>query len=351
MFHHILFNSAIIIAAIFVMLHPQASAEGIIDGFLLCSNSLIPSLFPFMVLSNLWLKSGYDRYVVRALEPVMTKVFHLPPAAVSALLLGSIGGFPIGAQTAVKLYDEGKISKQDAEHLLMFCSNAGPAFVFGILGHQLFRSTLIGLSLWLIQILSSMLIGTVLRPHQESHVLCSFRAGSTTPSSFAERLVSSVQDAGHTMINICFFILVFSVISSQLYALIPLSWRKSLIAHFIIGLTELTKGIAQLKGVSQQTAFILSSALLSWNGVCIHCQVLSCAARRDISFRKYFQGKLLHIIISVTASCIIAPFLPLSALCMYTPKHSNIPLIIFAAGCIIFAAVKTSSGKPGELRI
>ncbi len=73
------------------------------DGLALCGNVIIPSLFPFFVLSSLVVELGMSRYLGRLLQPVMAPLFRVNGACAAALALGFVGGYPVGARTAISL--------------------------------------------------------------------------------------------------------------------------------------------------------------------------------------------------------------------------------------------------------
>ena len=86
-----------------------------------------PLLFPFFVLSSLVVELGLSRYLGKLFQPVMAPLFRVNGACTSAVALGFVGGYPVGARTAIALYQSGQCSKTEAERLLAFCNNAGPA--------------------------------------------------------------------------------------------------------------------------------------------------------------------------------------------------------------------------------
>lgn len=138
---------------------PQTAATGIASGLDICGKTILPSLFPFLVLTNYWIKRGYADKISQYAAPVVQKVFRLPGAVSSAILLGSVGGYPVGAATIAQLYHEDIINQDQAEHAMLFCNNAGPAFVIGVMGSGLFQSATVGIWLYLIHLLSAVLIG------------------------------------------------------------------------------------------------------------------------------------------------------------------------------------------------
>ena len=122
---------ALLCAVLSLMLWPQEAMEAAREGLQLCYNVIIPSLFPFFVLSALVVDLGLAGYVGRALEGLMRPLFHVPGACASAFVLGFVGGYPVGARTALSLYQKGMCTKTEAERLLSFCNNSGPAFILG----------------------------------------------------------------------------------------------------------------------------------------------------------------------------------------------------------------------------
>ena len=104
------------------------------DALVLCARSVIPSLFPFLVISSLLLFLGFGQLTAPWLAGLMEPLFRVPGAGSAALLLGLIGGYPIGAQTAAELYRGGLVTRAEAERLLAFCNNSNPVFLISVLG-------------------------------------------------------------------------------------------------------------------------------------------------------------------------------------------------------------------------
>ena len=150
-------------AALALVLWPGEAMGAMRDGLKLCGNVIIPSLFPFFVLSSLVVELGMSRYLGRLLEGVMAPLFRVGGACSSALALGFVGGYPVGARTAIALYENGQCSKTEAERLLAFCNNSGPAFILGVVGTGIFASSRAGLLLYLAHIAASLCVGLLFR--------------------------------------------------------------------------------------------------------------------------------------------------------------------------------------------
>jgi len=111
----------------------------------MCLESVVPSLFPFLILSGI-ITTSFTGVEVKILRPV-GRLCGIPSGGESLLLIGLIGGYPVGAQCIYRAYETGQISKVDAQRMLGFCNNAGPAFIFGITA-SLFDSLIYPWLIW-----------------------------------------------------------------------------------------------------------------------------------------------------------------------------------------------------------
>ena len=137
-----------------LILDAQTAVSGAKAGIELCLGTVIPSLFPFFVLSMLLTSSLVGRSS-RFLGP-LGKFCGMPAGSESLLAVGLLGGYPVGAQNISRAREAGQLSGEDARRLLGFCNNAGPAFLFGMAAAQ-FTEWWMGWALWGIHILSALL--------------------------------------------------------------------------------------------------------------------------------------------------------------------------------------------------
>ena len=132
---------------ILVLRNSDAAVEYMGRGLTLCAKTVIPSLFPFMVITELLVSSGAGEALGRLFSGIMRRIFGISGAGASALFLGSMCGFPVGARTAVSLYDKGVISKSECQHLLTFTCNPSSAFLITAVGVSLYDSRALGVTL------------------------------------------------------------------------------------------------------------------------------------------------------------------------------------------------------------
>ncbi len=100
----------------------------------------IPALFPFFAAGSLLTDTGVTAALGRLCARPMWRLYGLPGDAAGALVLGLTGGYPVGVQAAADLYASGRLTREQAERLLGFCNNTGPAFIVGVCGAGVFGS-------------------------------------------------------------------------------------------------------------------------------------------------------------------------------------------------------------------
>ena len=291
------------------VLFPKECVAAARTGLELCFNVIIPSLFPFFVLSSLVVDLGLAGYIGRALEGVMRPLFRVSGSCASALALGFVGGYPVGAQTAISLYRQGMCTRTEAQRMLAFCNNSGPAFILGVVGAGIFADSKVGLLLYLVHMLSSCLVGVLFRfygPREEGgpHKAPTFQA-----KRFTAAFTQAVTGAMGSTINICAFVIFFTVILRLLamagilsaLALMlsrllgPLGMTESWCQKLLTGLIELTSGVSGLtQGGELAGQVSMAAFMLGWAGLSIHFQTLTFLSDSGLSPGTYFVGKFLH---------------------------------------------------------
>ena len=155
------------LAMMILILDTRTALSAGSEGIRLCLQTVIPCLFPFLLLSSFLTVSLSDAPL--PFSGPLAKWLQIPKNGVCAYLIGLLGGYPAGAQAVSSLCKSGRIPPQDAARMLAFCNNAGPAFFFGI-GMVVFENAAIGFLLWGIQILSSLLCAMLFPASQETSI-------------------------------------------------------------------------------------------------------------------------------------------------------------------------------------
>ena len=274
------------------------AAQAVRDALALCVQSVIPALFPFFVVSSLFIDLGCAAVLGRSLAPIMRRLFGVSGAGGTAFLLGIIGGYPVGGRTAGELYRSGQCEREECERLLAFCNNAGPSFILGIAGLGCFGSVRVGAWLYLIHVGAAVMVGLLFRSTSRQMG----RPEKTETPRRADALIEAVRGGAMSMVSICAFVVFFLVI-------LRLFSRFTGIQHgAILGIVEMTNGILRL--ANDRRGFIWAAGLLGWGGLSVHCQTAAVLSGSGLSLKRYFIGKALQAAISMAAAWPVSLLLP-----------------------------------------
>ena len=316
LFYRLLFAAAACAALAGMVIYAKQCRETAGRAAQMCIETILPSLFPFMVLSDFCIGMGYVRALGRRLARPMRRLFNLGGVCAGPFLLGIIGGYPIGAKSAIALYETGQCSRAECERMLSFCNNSGPAFMLGVVGSGVFASSAAGIALYAAHVLASISVGIIFRFYKKSEPALPRRRAPEVYEQprFARVFTSSVTQALRSVAGISAFVIFFAVATDMLFScgalpavvrlasalLSPLGATRSSIERLIVGLMELTSGLGGLSGAagSMNAKLCMAAFLLGWAGISVHCQVLSFISSGGLSLKPYFLGKLLHGILS-----------------------------------------------------
>ncbi len=150
---------ALLFAAACVLVRPAAAANGVLRGLGLCYQTVIPALFPFLVLSRLILESPAAKWLGLLLRPYTRLIGVRGEKAPAALLCGLLGGFACGAQSVDALYRADELERDEAARLLVCAIGSGPGFIVGGVGALMLGRAGAGWLLLAAQVGASLLCG------------------------------------------------------------------------------------------------------------------------------------------------------------------------------------------------
>ena len=328
-----------------LLVSPAESLAASQEALTLCINIIIPTLFPFFVFSSLSISLGMADILDKIFKRIMKPVFNVNGYCSTAFILGLISGFPVGAKTAISLYQNGQCSKAEAERLLSFSNNAGPAFILGTVGIGIWNSSYIGWILWSTQISASIIVGFIfgkLWKNKKTDNIIEFPIKKSKVVRFLPALTDAVKNSAVNLIYISSFIIFFAIVIRLLSVsgIIPATADilsriiniESLTANdfenIISGIFEFTTGIKHIGNTAPYSQNLtLTAAILGWAGISVHCQVLSFVYESGLSAAPYIIGKALQTIISAIMVFYISKHIPIensiSVFSAYTETINN----------------------------
>lgn len=287
-------------AMIWLLLYSAAVRESVTAGLVLCARSVIPALFPFMAVSSAMISLGLGALLSGPFGDLMA-LYRMDGAAASALILGFVGGYPMGARTAAELYRDRLLTREEAERLLTFCSNANPVFLITVLGEGVFGDLRIGVWLWLIHIAAALLTGLLLgRGHGAPHPGRHPAPASFRTARLSDAFVTGVQSALMGTLNVCAFVVIFSVVT------LPCQTAGGTWGVLLSGLLELFSTLPVLP--AGRPGFIMAAGLAGWGGVSVLCQTAVLLREDGLSVRPCVLGKAVHGILSALLAAALAGY-------------------------------------------
>lgn len=290
---------AILVFIAMFIYDPTGLVKGVSDALTLCATAVIPPLFPFMVLSDFIIRSGLCDIIGNFLAPITKFVLNLPGSAGCAVFMSAVGGYPVGAKMTAHLLEGEKITRSQGKRMMLFCVNAGPAFVIGTVGAVMFSSRRAGIILYLSMLISSLFIGVFLR-FFDSEKLDLKRAEIVFDPSVASQ---SIMQGTNSILMMCGWILIFSCINVFIKKL-PLNENTLVWLNMI---TEVTSGCS---AASKMFPVSVQALVMGWAGLSVHCQLFPFVKATGLRLTHFFLSRLVHGGLATAVAVVLFRFFP-----------------------------------------
>ena len=319
-----------------ILIFSNSNLSAVKSGISLWATSVVPSLFPFFVATELLMHTNIVYHIGNILNRFMKPLFNVRGEGAFAFIMGIISGYPIGAKIATNFRKEHICTKEECERLLSFTNNSGPLFIIGSVGILLYRNTMIGLLLFITHLLASLSVGILFRFWKKNSHADSYSSTSKaytenkTQASFSnlgEILSESIVSSIKSILVIGGFVVIFSsiisilkssgithmieIITTPFFNFIHIS--PSFIEPLFTGFFEITNGISTISNIAYKKLSInilMTAFLLGFGGISVLLQVLSITSKSDLSIKPYIYGKLLHGIIAALYTYILMNVFP-----------------------------------------
>ncbi|MGE5550335.1 MAG: sporulation integral membrane protein YlbJ [Bacteroidota bacterium] len=328
-----------------LVLYPEEALQAAVEGMGLFWKIVFPSLLPFFVLSEVLLGLGLVHFVGVLLEPLMRPVFNVPGVGAFAMSMGLAAGYPMDAVITGKFRRKGMCTRIEGERLLAFTNTADPLFIFGAVAVGMFGLAKLGVVLGVAHYLSSFTVGFIFRFYrygergsdqvagrEEGNLLrraarTLLRARKEDGRPFGRLLGEAVRESIATLLMICGFIMLFSVlvriftVFGVMRLITPLvaaclgtiGLSPSLVPAVLRGLLEIDLGTvaASVAAAPLLQRAVIASAVIAWSGLSVHGQVASVLTGTDIRMGPYVFARFCHAILAGLYTFAILAMMPL----------------------------------------
>lgn len=337
-----------VLIALCLVIFSRSNLEATKNGLQLWAYTVVPSLFPFFVITNLLSQTKVVSIIGKLLDKLMRPLFNVPGIGGFAFVMGLISGYPVGAKVVSDFREQKLVTKDEGERLLAFTNNSGPLFILSSVGIGLFGDTKTGILLLCTHILACITVGIILgkfsnKSDEDFRTRVNNRLSKektrnnmqTNMSNYqnislknlGEVLANSINSSISTILLIGGFVVIFSVIISILNKTQALDLLSNLLKPILqvfnidvdfakpllSGIIELTNGVKQVSGIHIKAIsqnVILCAFLLGFGGFSVLLQVFSIVAKTDLSMKKYIVGKFIQGIFASLYTFLALKFIP-----------------------------------------
>lgn len=280
---------------VLMLMYPAQSVYYAFTGLTLWFQKMIPSLFPFMILSGIMVRMNLTGYFGIVLSPILKPLFKVSKEGAYCIIMGFLCGFPMGARVISDLYANAKITKSEADYLLSFCNNIGPiyftGFVLPTLGLDakfIYIFGMYGLPLIYGMILSGLPRKKTIIEYDNT-VSVKKEEVINKDKSFLVHLDGAIQSAIESITKLGGYMVLFNLLNLIPAMILP---QKSLIFCNII--LEITGGISRTGKASPLMILIM----LPFGGFSCIAQTYSIINKTDLSIGRYFMHKSILTLIT-----------------------------------------------------
>ena len=299
------------------VLFPQITLKGAGTGLNLWLFTLVPTLLPFLIFTNILIAIQGDLWLSRLLYRPFKKLFPVSFSGTYAICIGMLCGYPMGAKAVADLLNDRKISLQEGQYLLCFCNYPSPMFLAGyvcqVCGLQEYSwilfTAVYGSLLFSGQFFR--LFTPVGRSGQQQYD--SVSAVSTISDAPAERFRFSMLDnailqAIRTILKFGGYVMLYSILAAYIRSIgVPWIFPKLMTE----GILEITNGISDiaLQGLPVSLMLPVVCFLSAFGGLSTFSQTASVLSGSGISLGRYFFAKLTNGILAFAIAVLLLQIL------------------------------------------
>jgi len=255
--------------------------DAIIYGIRLSATVVIPSVFPFMILSDYLISIPATKKGI--IKKCYERAFLLPHKSLSAFIAGNICGFPLGIKTASAIYEEGGLTLDQYTRLCAIANNPSIAFTVIGVGGAMRGNLLDGFTLYLSVLLATVTIALITRDKE----VVSQNNNHIIRQNFD--LSNSIKSAGYSSVAISSYIIFFCALGEVLNSTV----KTELVLLAIAPLLEVSRAcdfINNSQLLNSVASMVFTAFALGFSGFSVHLQGFS-LMYKEVSRARYLSLK------------------------------------------------------------
>lgn len=285
---------------ILVLINKDLVSDSILSSLYIWYNTLVPSMFPMILLSDILITYNTDTIIPKIITKYISKIFNISNNAVMIFILSLISGFPSNGIIINKAITTKVITKEEGNHLLLFCNFANPLFILETVGSFYLKNNIYSLIILASHISSNIIIGIFFR--KKNYTKNNYIIEKHKSQSFDEVLSISISKSVNVLLTIAGTVTLFLILTTLITHIFNLSESLTIIIKSTLEMTMALSYLTNLN-INDILKVVISSIIVSFSGLSIHLQVMS--SLNDIKYKSYLLGRILSSILSGLISFII----------------------------------------------
>ncbi|PWM71601.1 MAG: hypothetical protein DBX59_08515 [Bacillota bacterium] len=297
-----LFSLLAVLAMAIFALSSETYAAATLDGIKLWAFNIVPSVFPYFVLTALLTSLGSAARLASKCSALTKRLFGCGGMSGYAFFIAAVSGYPAGSKITAELYLKRLVSREDAYKMSGFCAAASPLFILGTTGAMLLKNRAAGLAILCAHLFSVLFTAFLLRGKRKT-------VDDAPPSPPAagnadNMLYEAVYDSVISLLVLGGIVTVYFVLIRMLencgafylpVRLFTLIFGEETLARgFVYGLVECTAGVSCAANSLSTLKIPAVGFLISFGGLSVMTQSLIFLKKAKIKTARFFLSKLLH---------------------------------------------------------
>ncbi len=284
------------------IIFPSLYIKQTLNGISAWAFNVLPSVLPFLFFTKVLSSTGALDKISKIFKTPCKKLFNTSPLSSAVFMTSIVSGYPVGAKMTADLYEQGKITKNDAFKMCSFCSTSGPMFIIGAVGASMLKNPVYGYIIFISHIVGAILNGILFRNlNVKEDKLDKISLPDTKPPP--RDLSSMVIDSSLSIISVGTIIAIFFVVITSLSPLLSLMPCK--ISSILAGLIEITRGCLDIStSYTNIWAIVAATFVISFGGLSTMLQSLTMLSKLNMPVRLFFIQKITHAVFACVISVI-----------------------------------------------
>lgn len=263
--------------------------------------TVLPTLLPFIILSNILVNLNVCSSIAKYIHPITKRLFHTSIYGSYVIIIGFLCGYPMGAKTISDLVGQKKLSVSEGQYLLSFCNNPSPMYIMGYIAGMLECSNDIKIKLfctiYLSAYITSLLYRKMCKPLFAKESASELLSKDNDAYNIWQIFEKSILNGFFTIFKLGGYIIIFSIIANIILNASPFPQVIKILSACIVEITSGAYYISHME-ISLIVKLIIIISTTMFGGFSINAQTAGVISDSELNFVPYIKYKIISGVLS-----------------------------------------------------